>query len=575
MSLSEIDSLIDSIDNLKINKNDNTPSIELINGYQYYTFDKDGVSYYYDYNRTKWIPFRSIEKNKFFFIDENILTLEQISDLSYYRNILLKLLTFEEWQISGEYPGYQFSSLGRIKLKNGEISDRKQNSNGYIKSQLVDKDGETKSVAIHRIISMIFIQNNDPSKIEVNHINGIKHDNRVVNLEWVTPSENVNSRVFINTTNSTKRTVYQYDTNGNFVKEWESMTAIVNYLGVKGIDYAVDTGRIYKGYLWYFKKDEIMYGEIFINLYLEEINSIIPVSNKGRYMRDNGTISYGTLLNSGYMVCNMKNKQITVHRMVMMAFHPIQNHKEMVVDHIDSNKDNNCVENLRWCTPAQNTQYYYANNVHKSNKTTTMRPVIITHSNTGMEYEFISLTAAGKESGFSYDQLKDFLRGRNKKGYLLDLRGYFTVRYKDEHNKVIRNSENLFRAKVNQFDLNGNFIRQYNSLTEAANSLHTDGVSNIGSCCRGNISTFHGYIWRYDDQSILERTNKCEVVQFSLDCKYLALFESVRDAGDTTGTECSSISEVCKGKQKSAGGYFWMYKKDYLSYCAKIDGDFV
>lgn len=64
------------------------------------------------------------------------------------------------------------------------ITDR----NGYLRVNLWI-NGKAKQMGIHRLVAIFYIDNPD-NKPQVNHINGIKTDNRVENLEWNTVSEN-------------------------------------------------------------------------------------------------------------------------------------------------------------------------------------------------------------------------------------------------------------------------------------------------------------------------------------------------------------------------------------------------
>lgn len=65
----------------------------------------------------------------------------------------------------------------------------------------------------------------------------------------------------------------------------------------------------------------------------------------------------------GYYVCsfwcNGKTKRYRVHRVIMMAFHPIENPDDFVVNHIDGNVKNNNLENLEWTTISGNTKHAY------------------------------------------------------------------------------------------------------------------------------------------------------------------------------------------------------------------------
>ncbi|MBD8489191.1 HNH endonuclease [Echinicola sp. CAU 1574] len=50
----------------------------------------------------------------------------------------------------------------------------------------------------------------------------------------------------------------------------------------------------------------------------------------------------------------MYHSSETVHRIVVTAFHGVQPSESHVIDHIDTNKRNNRLENLRWVTRLEN-----------------------------------------------------------------------------------------------------------------------------------------------------------------------------------------------------------------------------
>jgi len=86
----------------------------------------------------------------------------------------------------GNYLIYQDGRLFSEKSK--KFKKWSKDTNGYMRCTIWDNNIPI-TISQHRILSEMFIPN-PFNKLQVNHINGIKHDNRLENLEWVTQSEN-------------------------------------------------------------------------------------------------------------------------------------------------------------------------------------------------------------------------------------------------------------------------------------------------------------------------------------------------------------------------------------------------
>ena len=96
----------------------------------------------------------------------------------------------EQWRPIKNYKGlYEVSSLGRIKsLRTGRLMSPAPDSDGYATVSLFKNS--RKTYRWHRLVLEAFIENVE-EKSHVNHKNGNKLDNRLENLEWATPSENI------------------------------------------------------------------------------------------------------------------------------------------------------------------------------------------------------------------------------------------------------------------------------------------------------------------------------------------------------------------------------------------------
>ena len=88
------------------------------------------------------------------------------------------------------YPNYVISDDGVVENRKGKPLKQFKDKNGYLEVSLC-KDARQKTFSVHRLVAIAFVENPEGHKT-VDHINGIKTDNRACNLQWMSAKDNLN-----------------------------------------------------------------------------------------------------------------------------------------------------------------------------------------------------------------------------------------------------------------------------------------------------------------------------------------------------------------------------------------------
>lgn len=122
-------------------------------------------------------------------------------------------------------------SLPRYKQNNSklqyvepkEIIRYVNKRNGYVYVQLWN-NATYRSIRLHKLVAQTFIPNKD-NKLQINHKDGNKQNNKMDNLEWCTNKENIihAHKMGLANNNNQKIKVNQYDLKGNFIRSFNSI----------------------------------------------------------------------------------------------------------------------------------------------------------------------------------------------------------------------------------------------------------------------------------------------------------------------------------------------------------------
>lgn len=387
----------------------------------------------------------------------------------------------ESWKNIVDFNKYDVSTLGRIRNKKSKYVLKNNTKSDYDKILLfLTGSTKRKQRAIHIHVALTFLGNPPKKNMVVNHKDGNKRNNRLSNLEWTTRSKNSKLAHENGLITTYKRKIFKYDIETDeLIQTYESIQKAADEIGqkIQTLQYhgCKEDGGIFKGFRW--RCEEIEESEIIPNekwKQYKETNYLVSdharVQNKIRKIFN---VIKPVIVNDYYNICLSSVGTFKLNRLVAEVW--IENPYNLpVVDHIDGNKLNDHVSNLRWVTALDNVR-----------------------------------SAVAK--------------------------------------------------KIDQFDLNGDLIKTWECMAEIPGNPRF-----ILECLRGTRKTVKGFVWKYTDPnteiSTYTPTGRGKpIIQLNLDGSLVKNWPNIITA--ETELKLKTISRCLNGKQKTAGGFLWKFKK--------------
>lgn len=460
------------------------------------------------------------------------------------------------------FPGYTIFSDGRVhsKYKNRDDGFIKFSSrNGYMYAKLNDNENKRVNIGQHQLVARAFIPNPNNLPI-VNHKDGDGYNNHHTNLEWVSASENTQHAHDTNLVNVSATEVIQYSKTGKEIARYESIVRAAEVIGGK----SECISRVCRGVRGSYKGFDWKYASLKSVFDVKEEEEWREIPGHDSYLASSLGRVWSTKTNKymkpahrkdGYLRLHLDKKSWYVHRLIAFTFLEKPPREDFVVNHKDGNKKNNCVENIEWISFNQNVQHAFTTGLNSTRSVDQYSPdgeYLRTYNN---------CAEAAKEMGISHNSISQHCKQEVCK---YKTKGFYW-RYKgDELKFVERPKYNLegTKTRVDQYTLDCEFVKTFDSVTEAAEAVGMKDTSSISHVLTGKIKTAGGWQWRrFGDppptQPVKSATKK--VRQLTKDGQEVKVWNTITEAAKELGIQGSHISGVCKGKRKTTGGWKWEY----------------
>lgn len=179
----------------------------------------------------------------------------------------------------------------------------------------------------------------------------------------------------------------------------------------------------------------------------------------------------------------------------------------------------------------------------------------------------------GWNEGFTHEVLFTFDNEEEAIAKEIELIAFYKSNYRRYSNPTFGYNANDggqggYSQKVCQYDLDGNFIKVWDSMVQVSNELGLD-MGSVHSCIVGRTRRSGNYMWRYYDEATFEEKidgydtyingNSIPVCQYDLDGNFIKTWQSATKASNELNINVGTISHCCNGKLNIGGNYMWRY----------------